>query len=57
MELLKALPGNGFINTFQHTAMGAMFSVNKCYGSLLGSSQLAHVKSHPTTIEESVFSM
>jgi hypothetical protein len=44
MDLLKALPGNGFISTFQHTAMGAMFSVDECYSSLLGSSQLAHVQ-------------
>jgi hypothetical protein len=33
-ELLKALLGNGSVNTFQHATIGELFSVT-CYSSLL----------------------
>jgi hypothetical protein len=39
-HLLKALLGNGSVNTFQHEKMGAVFSVNECYDSLLGSTTI-----------------
>jgi hypothetical protein len=41
-DLLKALLGDGFVNTFQHATMGAVFSVDECYSSLPGSSQRAN---------------
>jgi hypothetical protein len=37
-----ALPGNGTVNTFQKATVGAVFPVDECYSSLLGSSQLAN---------------
>jgi hypothetical protein len=39
-NLLKALLGNGTVNTFQHGTMGAVFSVDECYSSLLGSTTI-----------------
>jgi hypothetical protein len=39
-DLLKALLGNGSVNTFQHATMGAVFSVDECYSSLLGSTAI-----------------
>jgi hypothetical protein len=35
-DLLKTLLGNGLVNMFQHATMGAVFSVDECYSSLLG---------------------
>jgi hypothetical protein len=42
MDLINALLGNGSVNPFQHATMGAVFSVDECYSSLLGSSQRAN---------------
>jgi hypothetical protein len=39
-DLLKALLGNGSVNTFQHATMEAVFSVEECYSSLLGSTTI-----------------
>jgi hypothetical protein len=36
-DLLEAFVGNASLNTFQRATMGAMFSVDECYSSLLGS--------------------
>jgi hypothetical protein len=40
MDLLKALLGNSSVNTFQQPTMGAVFSVDECYSSLLGSTTI-----------------
>jgi hypothetical protein len=40
MALLKALLDSGSINTFQHATVGAVFSLDECYGSLLGSTTI-----------------
>jgi hypothetical protein len=42
VKYYDTLPGNGSINTFQHATMGAVFPVDECYISLLGSSQRAN---------------
>jgi hypothetical protein len=34
-DLLNALLGNGSVNIFHHATMGAVFSVDECYSSLL----------------------
>jgi hypothetical protein len=39
-DLLRALSGNGSVNTFQHATMGVVFSVDECYSSLLGSTTI-----------------
>jgi hypothetical protein len=39
-DLLNALLGNGSVTTFQHATMGGVFSVGKCYSSLLGSTTI-----------------
>jgi hypothetical protein len=39
-DLLKALLGKGSVNTFQHATMGAVFSVDECYSSFLGSTTI-----------------
>jgi hypothetical protein len=39
-DLLKIFLGNGSVNMFQHATMGAVFSVDECYRSLLGSTTL-----------------
>jgi membrane peptidoglycan carboxypeptidase len=38
--MLKALLSNGSVNTFQHATMAAVFSVEECYSSLLGSTKI-----------------
>jgi hypothetical protein len=40
MDLLKALLGNVSVNMFQHATMGAMFSMDECYSSLLSSTTI-----------------
>jgi hypothetical protein len=40
MDLLEALLGNSLVNTFQHATMGAVFSVDECYSTLLGSTTI-----------------
>jgi hypothetical protein len=39
-DLLKALLGNGSVNTFQQATMGDVFSVDECYSSLLRSTTI-----------------
>jgi hypothetical protein len=41
MDFINALLGNGCVNMFQHTTIGAV-SVDECYSLLLGSSQHAN---------------
>jgi hypothetical protein len=40
MDLLKALLGNGYVNSFQHATMGAVFCMYECYSSLLGNTAI-----------------
>jgi hypothetical protein len=46
--MLKALLGNGSVNTFQQATKGAVFSVAECYSSFIGSTTIL-------TTEGSVF--
>jgi hypothetical protein len=39
-DLLKGLLGNGSVNTFRPATLGAVFSVNECYNSLLGNTTI-----------------
>jgi hypothetical protein len=43
-DLLKALLGNGSVNTFQNTQQWELFSVEECYSSLLGSTIILATK-------------
>jgi hypothetical protein len=40
-DLLKELLGNASVNTLQHAKMGFVFSVDKFYISLLGSTKIS----------------
>jgi hypothetical protein len=43
IDLLKELLGNCSVYTFQYATMGAVFAVDECYSSLLGSTTILAV--------------